>query len=171
MHSAGTSVSDGIVLRAVYIDHALIDRAGRLESIWLPRSSLMPAVMPRIAEVADTTTPPPAFPEPTDVRERLDYENTRVGTAFKETPLMSMDQFRGLRVEAGADPGILKQMGLQAGDVVQGVDGILVDLEHVDLLRKALVSGRRVRIGVIRPQEGPMDLEIDAGQFQGLVSN
>lgn len=171
MYAVGSSIADGITLREVYTDRALIVRGGQVETLWMPRSSLLSDLMPHPVAVADVSVPRSAPPVPDEVRERLDYENTRVGTAFVETPLMNMEQFRGLKVEAGPDPAILKQMGLKPGDVIQGVDGILIDLEHVDLLRKALASGRKVRLGVLRSQEGPVDLEIDPVQVQGLISN
>jgi type II secretory pathway component PulC len=168
----GEAVADGVTLREVYTDHAVIDRGGQLETIWLPHSSVSLTSTRLLAARSEAATPQPVLPALSpEVRERLEYENARVGVAFTESALADHEQFRALVVQAGADPSMLTQMGLKPGDVVQGVDNINIDANNVDLLRKSLASGRKVRLNIIRPQEGPMNLELDSAQYQGLVSN
>lgn len=174
-HVAGSVVAPGITLREVYTDHAVVDRGGQTETVWMPRSALTFASAPRalgapaIALVAEEE-PEPEQPKPPPVAEVLDYENARVGSAFKETALTSNGVFMGLIVQAGPDPSVLQQMGLKPGDVIKGVDGILIDIDQVDRLRKALAKGGKIQLDVIRP-DGPVDVQVDAGPFQGLVTN
>jgi general secretion pathway protein C len=175
-HVTGSVVAPGITLREVYTDHAVVDRGGQTETVWMPRSVLTFASAPRAlgspatVQVAEEEEPEPQQPKPPPVAEVLDYENARVGSAFKETALTSNGVFMGLIVQAGPDPSVLQQMGLKPGDVIKGVDGILIDIDQVDRLRKALAKGGKVQLDVIRP-EGPVDVQIDATSFQGLVSN
>lgn len=173
MHPVGSAVAEGVTLHEVYTDHVIVDRGGRLEAVWMPKSSLLTQQLTAAVIRAPNVNAalPTEAPMSPDVREHLDYENARVGAAFTESALTDHDQFRGLVVQAGPDPSILGQMGLKPGDVVMGVDSINIDLDNVGLLRKSLASGRKIVLNIIRPREGPIDLPLDSAQYQGLVNN
>jgi general secretion pathway protein C len=172
----GTMVAEGVTLREVYTDHVVVDRGGELETVSMPKSSLLLTAPTKVltAAVAAPSANTAAHPEPLippEIREPLDYENARVGTAFKETALTDHDVFRGLVLQPGPDPSILAQMGLKPGDIVTGVNNILIDLNNLALLRKYLASGGKIVLNINRPQEGPINLSLDSAPYQGLVSN
>lgn len=176
MFRVGSSVAEGVTLREVYADHAVVDRGGQPETVWMPKSSLRMSVTQPLTAAANrapsiTAPAPPQQPMSPEVREHLDYENARVGAVFTETALTEHEQFRGLVVQPGPDPSMLAQMGLKPGDVVLGVDSINIDLNNVNLLRKSLASGHKIVLNIMRPQQGPIDLQLDSSAYQGLVSN
>jgi type II secretion system protein C len=173
VYPVGGPIADGTTLVEVYTDHVVINRGGQLETLAMPHSSLFASLPPRPRVVGFPDDPEGIIhteqPPAEEITSRFDKENLHVAAAFVEKPLLSEGQFQGLQVQPGPDPSILKQMGLKPGDVVLGVDGITLDMDHLDLFRKTLASGRKTQISVVRGSEGQVNLDVDSAKFAGLI--
>ena len=176
LHPVGAPIDGSAVLRAVYADRVVIERAGQLATVFFPRKlSLLASRQTALAAGTGPTEVVTAEPSETpqeDVAARLEQENERTGSVLREEPYFSQGQFRGIRIEPGADPGLLARLGLKPGDVLHHVDGtMVVEADRLDMLRSKLASGQPVKVSVVRPGVGPMDLTLDAGLVAAMVAN
>lgn len=177
VHPVGDSVASGVVLRAVYRDRVLVERSGQLSAVFLRRDAKA-ARAPLLAQsegsaAADTPNDEDATDSRRqDIEQTLDAESDRTSAFLRQEPFYSQGQFRGILIEPGSDPGMLTQLGLRAGDVLQHVDGaMVVDRARLDMLRERLASGRAVTVSVIRPGVGPVDITISGGAVAGMIAN
>ena len=177
VHAVGDFVTDGVLLRAVYRDHAVVERAGQLSMVFMPRAAK--EAFPVLAAQWNEPAPADASDDGDDAGSRrheiehtLDAESDHTGAFLRQQPFYSQGQFRGILIEPGGDPGMLTQLGLKAGDVLQHVDGtMVVDPSRLDMLRERLASGRSVTVSVIRPGVGPVDITIAGGAVAGMLAN
>lgn len=177
VHPVGDSVASGVVLRAVYRDRVLVERAGRLGAVFLRRDA-KGAPAPLLAQ-SDGSAPADAPSDEDaadsrrqDIEQTLDAESDRTSAFLRQQPFYAQGQFRGIVIEPGSDPGMLTELGLRAGDVLQHVDGaMVVDPARLDMLRERLASGRAVTVSVIRPGVGPVDITISGGAVAGMIAN
>jgi len=168
-YRAGVEIAAGIWLREVYPDHVQIERNGQMQSLMLPRSSLT-LFAQQTAVLADREIEPPEHPE--ELRTVITAESDRLAAVMRLEPLMSGDLVSGIVVQPGADPGMLRRLGLEPGDVVSNVDGILVTREdRVEVLRKALGSGRSIQLAITRPPGDHRTVTVDTSALSGLISN
>lgn len=177
VHPVGDSVASGAVLRAVYRDHVIVERAGQLRAVFLRRDAKT-VLAPLLAQSGESAGADAADEEPSaalqrqQIEQTLDAESDRTSAFMRQAPFYSQGQFRGILIEPGSDPGMLLQLGLRAGDVLQHVDGaMVVDPARLDMLRERLASGRPVKVSVIRPGIGPIDVTISGGAVAGMIAN
>lgn len=176
LHPVGAAIATGVALRAVYPDRVIVDRDGRLATVFLPRGAgILASVQPFPAAqasadeaAADDTT----GSQQQDIEQNLEKESARTAAFLRQEPFYSQGQFRGIVIEPGTDPGLLAQMGLKPGDVLHHVDGaMVVDPHRLDVLRERLASGKQVQVSVIRPGVGPVDITIDSHLVAAMVEN
>lgn len=177
VHPVGDSVTGGVVLRAVYRDHVIVDRSGQLSAVFLRRDDKA-ALAPLLAQSTESDAAEAADHKDAADSQRQEIEHTlqeesdRTAAFLRQEPFYSQGQFRGVVIEPGSDPEMLAELGLKAGDVLQHVDGaVVVDPDRLDMLRKRLASGRPVTVSVIRPGVGPLDVTIASGAVAGMIAN
>ncbi len=181
LHAVGDSVANGAVLRAVYRDHVIVERSGQLSAVFLRRDlkGALAALLAQSGEsaradaAADASDGQDAADSQRENIERtLETESDRTGAFLRQEPFYAQSQFRGVLIEPGSDPGMLAHLGLKAGDVLQHVDGAVVDdSARLAMLRERLASGRPVTVSVIRPGVGPVDVTIPGGAVAGMIAN
>jgi general secretion pathway protein C len=121
MYLVGWDVG-GAFVYAVYVDRVILNRGGKLESLFMPRST-PPAA--RSAQYADGNSglgkaPVPADPLADGKRGLADV--VRVGAAVgNET-----GQIRGFHIYPGKDRSAFTDAGLHGGDLLVAVNGISV---------------------------------------------
>jgi len=160
----GDEVSAGIVLRQVYPDHVILERAGVLESLALPRSvgqgfSLYAASAG--AKENDAAVEPPPGQDLDAIRKATDSTNDKLAQLFQATPVINGTLYTGVTVKPGYDSALFARLGFQPGDTITHVNGIpLDDPSALDVI----ALGKTVRLGVRRP-EGIVQVEISAGSL------
>jgi general secretion pathway protein C len=123
--SVGDNVS-GATLHSVYLDHVILDRAGTLETLLLPRlltgSRPMPA---RRSGGAD-----PRTVAAVDNIRRLVQQDPGILDQVMRT-VASYDnaagKLRGFRAYPGRNRAIFNKLGLKPGDLVTAINGTLLD--------------------------------------------
>jgi type II secretion system protein C len=174
IHPVGDSLARGVVLRAVYRDHVVVDRSGQLSVVFFPRNGkalLTAATSPRGVR----NNPDDADSEESQrqhIDDAIEAESERTAAFVRQQPFYSGGRLRGIVLQPGSDPAMLAQLGLKAGDVLEWVDGsVIAQPDRLDWLRQRLQSGQPVDLSVIRPGSGQVDVKIPGGAVNGMIEN
>jgi general secretion pathway protein C len=121
-YAVGATVRPGITLYAVYVDRAILDTGGKLESLVLPR----------------TATPETAFAPPVqgatpgsqlaDNLRRIAETNPSVfAEIVRPQPVFANGVQRGYRVYPGRNRQQFAKLGLEPGDLILTINGTPLD--------------------------------------------
>jgi type II secretion system protein C len=162
VHPVGDSLASGVVLRAVYRDHVIVERSGQLSVVFFPRSgkgTLTAAISSAGSATRGARDNPDGVDSEESQRQRIEdaieAESERTAAFVRQQPFYAGGQLRGIELQPGSDPAMLAQLGLKAGDVLEWVDGsVITDPDKLDRLRQRLQSGQPVDLSVIRPGSG-----------------
>ncbi len=153
----GTNLEDAL-LREVYPDYILIERAGRSERVEMPRSQSGRANT-RLTAHHTPAAPPPLTHEA--IHHRIEAATAPLAAVLKAEPLMNGDQYSGLIVEPNGNAYAFKQLGLKPGDVIMAVNQRQLNPDTLKFLNDDIRSGRAVHLYVNRPGVGPTDVRIN----------
>lgn len=160
----GEPLPGGARLQRIQRDHVVVSRGGREEVLKLPKlGEAAPEVVPMLAPPA---APEPAAPEPaasneprvidaSAVAERLRGEVMTRPQALEDiafaSPYVQNGQFIGFRLRQGRDQKLLRQLGLNSGDVVTEINGSRLNspAQGLTLLQEVL-SADRINVRVLR---------------------
>lgn len=123
VYSIGAAVPGGATLEAVLADRVILRRAGRLETLRLPREGVDGSI-----SYAETgMEPAEAEREPdsgiAQMREEIMDDPTRLAELLRYSPVLEGGTIRGYRVYPGRDRASFAQLGLQPGDIVTAING------------------------------------------------
>jgi general secretion pathway protein C len=147
--AVGQQVPGGAQLHSVYADRAIIDRAGALESVYLPRRS---------ASLGPAPMPPPAAPANQGneamlerMRKLVSDDPGVIGQIMRPQPVFAGGKMRGFRVYPGANRQAFARMGLRAGDLVTAINGTpLDDKDRAQEIFGTLNSSTDARVTITR---------------------
>lgn len=179
VHPVGDALANDVVLRAVYRDHVIVERAGQLRAVFFPRAGrpafTAAAIRSRASVTRRVRNDPDVVSEQSQrqqIEDAIETESERTAAFLRQKPFYPDGQFRGIVLEPGSDPAMLAQLGLKAGDVLQFIDGsVIAEPDRLDWLRERLQSGQPVKLSVIRPGAGEVDVKIPAGAVSGMIEN
>jgi general secretion pathway protein C len=127
VYSVGERIS-GAALHSVYLDHVILDRAGVLETLLLPRqlppSGRAPAVTrrvpggdPRTAAAVD------------NIRRMVQQDPSILDQVMRTVASYdnAAGKLRGFRAYPGRNRAIFSKLGLKAGDLVTAINGTPLD--------------------------------------------
>ncbi len=149
--AVGQQVPGGAQLHSVYADRAIIDRAGALESVFLPRRGSGPVAAPPM--------PPPtpvASGESNEamierMRKLVNDDPGLIGQVMRPQPVFAGGEMRGFRVYPGANRQAFARMGLRAGDMVTAINGTpLNDKDRAQEIFGTLASSTDARVTITR---------------------
>jgi general secretion pathway protein C len=160
--AVGQQVPGGAQLHSVYADRAIIDRAGVLESVFLPRRS---------ASMGAAAMPPPA-PSANGNEAMLDRMRKLVnddpgalGQIMRPQPVFAGGKMRGFRVYPGANRQAFARLGLRAGDLVTAINGTpLDDKDRAQEIFGTLNSSTEARVTITRANR-QQDLVLNLAQM------
>lgn len=120
LYRVGQQVPGGARLHAVHAEQVVLNRAGSLESLRLPKE--FPP------ESAQRASPPPGGvmrPQPasSSVREVISDNAARITEILRVQPYMEGGNMRGYRVYPGRNRQQFTALGLQPGDLVVEING------------------------------------------------
>ncbi len=125
VYSVGDNVS-GATLHSVYLDHVILDRAGVLETLMLPRQLLGSRPM----AAARRTGADPRTVAAVDNIRRLVQQDPGILDQVMRT-VASYDnaagKLRGFRAYPGRNRAIFNKLGLKPGDLVTAINGTALD--------------------------------------------
>jgi general secretion pathway protein C len=148
--SVGQQVPGGAQLHSVYADRAIIERAGALESVYLPRNNNGALAM----------APPPPMPQAGPENNEAMVERMRrmvsddpglIGQVMRPQPVFAGGKMRGFRVYPGNNRQAFARMGLRPGDMVTAINGTpLDDKDRAQEIFNTLSSSTDARVSVTR---------------------
>lgn len=121
VYATGTTLPGGARLREVYADRAILERAGRLESLPLPRLSGGAALQVTQPQGAQAFPQVDALPE--SVRQLIAQDPSAVAEFIRPQPVFAGGQQKGYRVFPGRNRAQFAALGLVPGDLVTAVNG------------------------------------------------
>ncbi len=127
IYSVGERIS-GASLHSVYLDHVILDRAGALETLLLPRqlpSSGRAAAVPRRFPGADPRT----VAAVDNIRRMVQQDPTILDQVMRTVASYdnAAGKLRGFRAYPGRNRAIFSKLGLKAGDLVTAINGTPLD--------------------------------------------
>ena len=148
--AVGKQVPGGAQLHSVYSDRAIIDRAGALESVYLPRRTGGPVAMP--------TSPPPVASSGDGneaalerMRKLVSDDPGAISQVMRPQPVFAGGEMKGFRVYPGANRQAFARLGLRAGDMVTAINGTpLNDKDRAQEIFGTLASSTEARVTVTR---------------------
>ena len=117
LFAVGAMIPGGARLNAVYGDHVLIERGGRLETLPLPRNPMKGGAL-------NTT----GLPGP-GAQNRLQDNSTVLAGLVRVQPVFNQGKLGGYRIFPGGTRGTsaFTQLGLRAGDLIVAINGTALD--------------------------------------------
>jgi general secretion pathway protein C len=116
LFAVGSMIPGGARLHAVYGDHVLIERAGRLETLPLPRNPMKGGALNASAAAA------PA-------QKQLQDNSTVLAGLVRVQPVFNQGKLNGYRIFPGGTRGTsaFSQLGLRPGDLIVAINGTSLD--------------------------------------------
>ena len=147
--AVGQQVPGGALLHSVYSDRAIIDRAGTLESVYLPRRTGGPAL---------ASAPPPPMPAGDGneaalerMRKLVNDDPGLISQVMRPQPVFAGGEMKGFRVYPGANRQAFARMGLRPGDMVTAINGTpLNDKDRAQEIFGTLASSTEARVTITR---------------------
>jgi general secretion pathway protein C len=146
--AVGQQVPGGATLHSVYVDRAVIDRNGALESVLLPR---------RTGGALASAPPPPVASMPSNeasierMRRLVSDDPNLIGQVMRPQPVFAGGTMRGFRVYPGANRQAFARIGLRAGDLVTAINGTpLNDKDRAQEIFATLSSSSDARVTITR---------------------
>lgn len=155
----------GAQLHGVYEDRVILNRAGTLETLRLPReaSARARAVAPRALQM-----PAPAE-EPSSLRNVLSENASRITDVIRVAPHIEQGQMVGFRINPGQERELFAALQLQPGDVVTDINGTaMTDPSRGLQVFEALGESTMANVTVLR-NGVPEVLVIDTSQLESLA--
>jgi general secretion pathway protein C len=168
VYKVGDSIVGGARLNAVYDDRVILERAGQLEALLLPReyrggAGANPAALPP-RPIA--SAPAGAGAEVADrVRRLIAQDPGSVSEIMRPQPVFTNGQQRGYRVFPGRNRQQFARLGLRPGDLVMSINGTPLDDPQRGMeIFRSISSADQVRVTVERNGK-PQELVLNMAQI------
>ncbi len=158
-YAPGDSLPGGVKLSEIHTDRVILLRNGLYETLRLPRDQRRGGRAQTISHRRSRSVT--GSSSPIDRNAALQRYRNEIKTnpsSFMEyvraTPARENGQFIGFRLQAGRKRGALNELGLQPGDVVTSINGIIIDnpAKGMEAMR-ALGDGQNVAVTLLRGGE------------------
>lgn len=120
----GSALPGGAELKEIYADRIILMRAGRHETLRLPREAMEGAVTAPGISGADAGGAGELLGE---YRDRMAENPQALMELARPVPFTDANGFAGFRLFPGSKPALFARVGLQPGDVVKEVNGVILD--------------------------------------------
>jgi len=152
----------GATLHAVYGNRVILNRAGRLETLRLPKE-LTSGPAARM-----TPQRPVVGQSDNSIREIISDNAQRLSQVIRVAPYIDQGQMVGFRLNPGSERDVFESLGLQPNDVVTDINGMaLTDPSSSLQVFQSLGEATMANVTIIR-NGTPEVLVIDTTQLQQL---
>lgn len=163
MYGVGKVVRGSTTLNAVYADRVMLDTAGRLETLTLPRLS---AGNPGLITRPGVAPPRPGNQISDNLRRIAETNPTAFTEVVRPQPVFANGVQRGYRVYPGRQRQQFSKLGLQPGDLVLAINGTPLDDPQRGMeIFGTMGSADRVTVTVERNGQA-QELSLNMAQIQ-----
>jgi general secretion pathway protein C len=156
----------GARLHRIYNDRVLLNRGGRLETLRLPQE-LVSQALPAVGRPAPVAAPHSA----PNLRQAIGDNASRFTEIIRTVPHLEGGQVVGFRLTPGRDRDAFSSLGLEPGDVLTEVNGmILNDPQSAAQVFETLGEASMANVTLLR-NGNPTVLTIDMSQIENLTEN
>jgi len=161
IYSIKDTVAPGATLHAVYADRVVLNRAGNLEVLKLPKEFPQGTVRTR----RSATTVSRAASNPQSIQNVVAQNVTKLADVIRPTPYYVSGQMQGYRVYPGRDRKQFAALGLRPGDLIKDIDGAaLTNPQQATQIFQELGDKQQVSVTVERNGQ-PEVLILNTGQL------
>jgi general secretion pathway protein C len=147
IYSIKDTVAPGATLHAVYADRVVLNRAGNLEVLKLPKDFPQGTVRTR----RSATTVSRAASNPQSIQNVVSKNVTKLADVIRPTPYYVSGQMQGYRVYPGRDRKQFAALGLRPGDLIKDIDGAaLTNPQQATQIFQSLGDKQQVSVTVER---------------------
>lgn len=162
VYAVGDTLPGGAAVEAVLADKVLLRRAGRLETLRLPRNDAESGIAYSEPEPPADVTADRAELE--QMRDELVNDPTRLSELVRYSPVLQDGEIRGYRLYPGRDRAKFAQLGLQPGDIVTAINGTpLSDPGRTVEMLNTLTDQSNITLTVER-NGSPQDITLSPSQ-------
>lgn len=156
--AVGGAVQPGVRLHQVYPDKVILDRAGNLETLALPKRGSGALVINRPA-------PPPQNQFVSKLRQMAETNPSAFAEIIRPQPVFANGVQRGYRVYPGRNRAQFSKLGLVPGDLVMSINGTPLDDPQRSMeIFNTMGSSDRVTVTVERNGQ-TQDLTLNMAQL------
>lgn len=155
-YAVGASLPGGAILKEIFDDHIVLLRAGRLETLKLPKDRApMGGGGAPLDDRASAIAPPSADGSRQisggeslrEIRDAVMTDPQMLAGLLRAEPVVENGAVSGFRLGEGQDPRVLRRFGLQRGDIVTSLNDVKLDGPNkVPDLMRMLPSAQELRI-------------------------
>ena len=147
IYSIKDTVAPGATLHAVYADRVVLNPAGNLEVLKLPKEFPQGTVRTR----RSATTVSRAANNPQSIQNVVTENVTKLADVIRPTPYYVSGQMQGYRVYPGRDRKQFAALGLRPGDLIKDIDGAaLTNPQQATQIFQSLGDTEQVSVTVER---------------------
>lgn len=148
----GDNLPGGAELSEIHADRVILRRAGRYETLRLPKEPLSGNEAVVDAAAQNTTLDPAAVAVLNEYRDIMQTNPRALIDLVRPVPHQEGSQFIGFRLYPGNRRELFQQFGLRPGDLVTEVNGVTLDnaakgIEVLNQLKEAQQLNLRIRRG------------------------
>ena len=166
IYTTGDAIPGGATLHAVYMDRVLIRRAGKLETLSLPRADETTANKTRPGNTRTTRNQTSAG----SLQEVISRNPARLTDVIRPQPVFRDGKQQGYRVYPGRQRQQFSQLGLRPGDMITQINGMPLDdpARGMEVFRSL---GEATQVSVTVERNGQQQvMTLDTSQLQSLQS-
>lgn len=163
VYAIGDAVPGNASLHSVYPDRVLLRRAGRLETLRLPRADETSTGGGTLRR-RQVTTPSAT----SSLRDLVNQNPARITDVIRPQPVFRDGQQQGYRVYPGRQRQQFSQLGLRPGDLITQINGMSLDdpARGMEIFRSL---GEATQVSVTVERNGQTEiLTLDTSQLQDL---
>ena len=166
IYTTGDAIPGRATLHAVYMDRVLIRRAGKLETLSLPRADETTANKTRPGNTRTTRNKTNAG----SLQEVISRNPARLTDVIRPQPVFRDGKQQGYRVYPGRQRQQFSQLGLRPGDMITQINGMPLDdpARGMEVFRSL---GEATQVSVTVERNGQQQvMTLDTSQLQSLQS-
>lgn len=155
-----------VKVSSILSDRVILENRGKYESLWLYEEEPLPAsdrganVVTRSSHTASRAAPSSSVSLTQETGQLVIDQLVKFSLARKGGDVI------GFKIRPGSDPELFARLGLQSGDIVTAVNGLVLDSSARAMEIYSQVRGDRVAQLELLRENNPMSLSIDINQAE-----
>jgi general secretion pathway protein C len=127
LYRVGNTIAGGATLKAVYRNRVILQRGARMETLSLPKGEAGGIAITRASPSPGAPGRAAAGARLNDIRSEVLQHPEKLGKMVQAVPARENGQFLGYRLSPRNNARLFGELGLENGDIVTAVNGVMID--------------------------------------------